>query len=133
MMAIGCLFALTEAGLRVPQDIALAGFDDIPIARFVTPPLTTVRAQTTELGRQALEELARAIEDPASAKRTQHLLTTQLVIRASCANPGQMGSGTAGPEQRAQKNLIKDRSKQRFQSRRSLVSRERTGTTAWLA
>jgi len=64
VMAIGCLFALTEAGIRVPQDIALAGFDDIPIARFVTPPLTTVRAQTTELGRQSLDELARAIDAP---------------------------------------------------------------------
>ena len=85
MMAIGCLFALTEAGLRVPQDVALAGFDDIPIARYVTPPLTTVRAQTTELGRQALEELALAIDDPSSMRRARHILSTQLVIRASCA------------------------------------------------
>ena len=37
MMAIGCLFAFNEAGVRVPDDIALVGFDDIPIARFVTP------------------------------------------------------------------------------------------------
>ncbi len=85
MMAIGCLFALTEAGVRVPQDIALAGFDDIPIARFVTPPLTTVRAQTTELGRQALEELVQAIEKPDSVRRARHTLGTTLVIRASCA------------------------------------------------
>lgn len=86
MMAIGCLYALTEAGLRVPQDVALAGFDDIPIARFVTPPLTTVRAQTAELGRQALEELARAIEDPDNVRRAQHTLPTRLVIRASCGD-----------------------------------------------
>ncbi|HLQ12455.1 MAG TPA: LacI family DNA-binding transcriptional regulator [Steroidobacteraceae bacterium] len=86
MMAIGCLFALTEAGVRVPQDIALAGFDDIPIARFVTPPLTTVRAQTTELGRQALEELVRAVEQPDSVRRARHTLSTTLVIRASCAS-----------------------------------------------
>ena len=78
MMAIGCLFALTEAGLRVPQDIALAGFDDIPIARFVTPPLTTVRAPTTELGRLALEELANAIERPDGVRPTRHALATQL-------------------------------------------------------
>ena len=44
MMAIGCLSALNEAGLPVPHDIALAGFDDIPISRYVNPPLTTVRA-----------------------------------------------------------------------------------------
>jgi LacI family transcriptional regulator, galactose operon repressor len=88
MMAIGCLFALTEAGVRVPQDIALAGFDDIPTARFVTPPLTTVRAETTELGRQALEELARAIKEPGNVRRTRHTLGTRLVIRASC--PGSL-------------------------------------------
>lgn len=133
MMAIGCLFALTEAGLRVPQDVALAGFDDIPIARFVTPPLTTVRAQTTELGRQALEELARAIEDPASAQRTQHLLTTQLVIRASCANPALLGSGTTGRELRAQKGLNKDRPKQQLQPRRSLQSRVDVSAEVWLS
>jgi len=86
MMAIGCLFALHEAGLRVPLDIALAGFDDIPIARYVTPPLTTVRAQTTDLGRQALEELAHEVEEPGSARRARHTLSTQLVIRASCAD-----------------------------------------------
>ena len=95
MMAIGCLFALTEAGLRVPQDVALAGFDDIPIARFVTPPLTTVRAQTTELGRQALEELARGIDNPDSARRTHHELKTQLVIRASCAGAADAHAATA--------------------------------------
>ncbi len=85
MMAIGCLFALTEAGVRVPEDVALGGFDDIPIARYVTPPLTTVRAQTTELGRLALEELAAAIEAPEKAQRTRRILATQLVIRASCS------------------------------------------------
>jgi LacI family transcriptional regulator len=99
VMAIGCLFALTEAGIRVPQDIALAGFDDIPIARFVTPPLTTVRAQTTELGRQSLEELARAIEAPDSIKGMKHTLGTQLVIRASC------GGAALGARRRAEELL----------------------------
>jgi len=84
MMAIGSMFALTEAGLRIPDDIAVTGFDDIPIARYVTPPLTTVRAQTTELGRQALEALALAIETPEASPRTRKTLATQLVIRSSC-------------------------------------------------
>ncbi|HMI38177.1 MAG TPA: substrate-binding domain-containing protein, partial [Steroidobacteraceae bacterium] len=53
-------------------------------ARFVTPPLTTVRAQTTELGRQSLDELARAIDAPGSVSRATHTLGTQLVVRASC-------------------------------------------------
>jgi LacI family transcriptional regulator len=86
MMAIGCLLALTEVGIRVPADIALAGFDDIPIARFVSPPLTTVRAQTAELGRRSLETLVRAIEAPDSERRNSAKLATQLVIRASCGN-----------------------------------------------
>jgi len=102
MMAIGCLFALTEVGLRVPQDVALAGFDDIPIARFVTPPLTTVRAQTTELGRQALEELARSIEKPESVRRVHHELKTQLVIRASCAGAASLESSSVADD--GQKN-----------------------------
>src|SRR5439155_1422803 len=67
MMAIGCLFALTEAGVRVPHDIALAGFDDIPLARFVSPPLTTVRVEVAEMGRRALESLIVAIADPEAA------------------------------------------------------------------
>ena len=97
MTAIGCLFALTEAGIRVPEDVALAGFDDIPIARYVTPPLTTVRAQTTELGRQSLDELVRTIEEPDSVKRVSHTLGTQLVIRASCGS----ATGTAAGKQRS--------------------------------
>src|SRR4051812_47349262 len=67
MMALGCLFALTEHGLRVPDDIALAGFDDIPIARFVTPPLTTVRVRIVDLGRRAFERLAAVIDGDATA------------------------------------------------------------------
>ncbi len=88
MMAIGCLFALTEAGVRVPQDIALAGFDDIPIARFVTPPLTTVRAQTTDLGRIALEALANRIAGGERSGARVQTLTTELVLRASCGRQG---------------------------------------------
>jgi len=86
MMAIGCLLALRDAGVRVPEDMALAGFDDIPIARYISPPLTTIRAQTTELGQQALEELARTIEEPRSARAERRTLSTQLVIRESCGS-----------------------------------------------
>ncbi len=84
MMAIGCLFALRDAGLACPADVAIAGFDDIPIARYISPPLTTVRAQTTELGRQARDELARTIDAPAGMKPMRHTLGTQLVVRESC-------------------------------------------------
>lgn len=57
MMALGCLFALTQGGLRVPDDIALAGFDDIPIARYVAPSLTTMRVNMPELGAHAMRLL----------------------------------------------------------------------------
>lgn len=84
MMAIGCLAALGEAGLRVPQDIALAGFDDIPIARYVTPPLTTVRVRIAELGSLALDRLASAIETPGRSAAQHQTLRAELIVRQSC-------------------------------------------------
>ena len=50
MMALGCLFAFAQAGLRVPDDIALAGFDDIPMANYMHPALTTMRVDIARLG-----------------------------------------------------------------------------------
>jgi LacI family transcriptional regulator len=85
MMAIGCLFALNEGGLNVPRDIALAGFDDIPIARYVSPPLTTVRVRIAELGELALERLVLAIGEAGHDKHSIQTLRTELVVRSSCA------------------------------------------------
>jgi len=85
MMAIGCLFALTEGGLNVPGDIALAGFDDIPIARYVSPPLTTVRVRIAELGELALERLILAIGEAGHDKHSTQTLRTELVVRSSCS------------------------------------------------
>jgi LacI family transcriptional regulator len=85
MMAIGCLFALNEGGLGVPGDIALAGFDDIPIARYVTPPLTTVRVRIAELGELALERLVLAIGEAGHDKHSTQTLRTELVVRSSCS------------------------------------------------
>ena len=89
-MAIGCLFALTEAGVRVPQDIALVGFDDIPLARFVSPPLTTVRVDIAAMGRRALESLVVSIADPNAAGRSSiETVPVELVVRASCGAESQ--------------------------------------------
>ena len=89
-MAIGCLFALTEAGVRVPHDIALAGFDDIPLARFVSPPLTTVRVDIAAMGRRALESLVVSIADPNAAGRSSiETVPVELVVRASCGAESQ--------------------------------------------
>jgi LacI family transcriptional regulator len=85
MMAIGCLAALNGAGLRVPHDVALAGFDDVPVSRYVNPPLTTVRGRITELGGLALERLASAIEEPGRAAPLHQTLRAELVVRQSTA------------------------------------------------
>jgi LacI family transcriptional regulator len=57
LMAMGAMLAIREAGLRIPQDIAIAGFDDIPAARLVNPPLTTINQFQESLGRKAAEML----------------------------------------------------------------------------
>jgi LacI family transcriptional regulator len=84
IMAAGCLYALKEAGLRVPEDIALSGFDDIPIARFVSTPLTTVRVHIADLGRRALEHLVQTIEKPIEAHVSKQTIECDVVIRDSC-------------------------------------------------
>ena len=61
-MAIGCLAALKERGVKVPGEVALAGFDDIPISRFMAPPLTSVKVSIADLGARALERLHAAVE-----------------------------------------------------------------------
>ena len=90
MMALGCLFALSQAGLRVPEDIALAGFDDIPLSRYVHPPLTTMRVEIAELGARAIRRLLDAAPD-AAAEVVPELLEPQLVVRQSSRPP--MDSG----------------------------------------
>ena len=87
MMALGCMSALTEAGLQIPQDISLAGFDDIPTSRFTSPTLTSVRARITELGGLALERLASCIEEPTRITVQRQTLRTDLMLRASTAAP----------------------------------------------
>lgn len=82
-MAIGALSALREAGVIVPDDIALCGFDDIPIARYVTPPLTTVNVAIAELGRRAFEVLETRLQD-GQEDNQREILPTTLVIRESC-------------------------------------------------
>jgi LacI family transcriptional regulator len=86
MMAIGCLSALNEAGVRVPGEIALAGFDDIPIARYMHPPLTTVRVQISELGHAALERLVAQMQAPDIPQAGVTTLDCEVVVRASCGS-----------------------------------------------
>lgn len=83
-MAIGALSALGEAGVSVPGDMALAGFDDIPIARYVTPPLTSVHVPITGLGALSMEVLLDALQHKDERERRHQTLATKLVVRASC-------------------------------------------------
>ncbi len=84
-MAIGALSALGEAGLRVPGDIALAGFDDIPIARFMMPPLTSVHVPIAELGVLGMKRLLDALNNTEDTHERQHdTLATRLVVRVTC-------------------------------------------------
>jgi len=92
VMAIGCLAALNEAGVAVPGEISLAGFDDVPVARYVNPPLTTVRARITELGGLALERLASEIEEPARIAPLHQTLRADLVVRQSTAAPSRVAA-----------------------------------------
>ena len=85
MMAFGALRALREAGLAVPGDVAVVGFDDIPLAASSDPPLTTVRQSMYRLGDVAARTLIDLINNPASPPR-RIILATELVIRASCGS-----------------------------------------------
>lgn len=82
-MAAGALRALREAGLSVPGDIAVAGFDDMPFAARTDPPLTTVRQPIQRAGSVAVETLIDLVAHPNSLPR-RIILPTELVIRGSC-------------------------------------------------
>jgi LacI family transcriptional regulator len=86
-MAIGMQLTLQQAGLRVPGDVAVTGFDDIYASRVVTPALTTVRQPLRELGHQAAQRLFARIEDRDLPPQAE-ILPTQCEIRASCGCSG---------------------------------------------
>ncbi len=83
MVAMGSLRALHDNGLRVPEEIAVVGFDDITVARFITPALTTFHVPTFGLGWSAAELLIRIIEQDRPSQ-IHVRLDTELVIRESC-------------------------------------------------
>jgi LacI family transcriptional regulator, galactose operon repressor len=93
-MAIGALSALHEAGLRVPQDVAVGGFDDIPMARYTTPPLTSVRVPMGRLGAQAVDLLVLAVGSESRHVARRETLPTTLVVRASCGSEDGTNHGT---------------------------------------
>lgn len=83
-MAVGVLSALREAGRNVPDDVAVVGFDDIPIAEYLNPPLTTVRVSIARLGERAAERMFECIRAKQLQDPEQEVLPAELVIRRSC-------------------------------------------------
>jgi DNA-binding LacI/PurR family transcriptional regulator len=82
--ALGVYEAARQRGLRIPQDLSVVGFDDLPAARWVSPPLTTVRQPLAEMGRVAAEMLGDLIEGvPLRSQRVE--LATELIVRESTA------------------------------------------------
>ena len=81
-MAVGCISAVTERGSRVPEQISVVGFDDVRLASFSNPPLTTIAQPKREIGELATEILFARIHDLDAPPRFERLETT-LIIRRS--------------------------------------------------
>jgi DNA-binding LacI/PurR family transcriptional regulator len=86
-MAIGVIQWAREHGLRVPEDVSVVGFDDIPAAKSSFPPLTTIRQPSIEMGHEAIKLLFKLLDGGSSSSRV--VINTELVIRASSAPPPQ--------------------------------------------
>ena len=83
--ATGIYRALSEHGLRVPDDMSVIGFDDIPSTEWMSPPLTTIRQPLREMGSIAVDLLLQQIAgEPLKSLRVE--LATSLVVRQSCAS-----------------------------------------------
>lgn len=83
--ATGVISALKQAGIQIPQDVAVVGFDDVPFSRFLNPALTTVRAPIEEVGREAVRQLVCGIRGECCDSEV--LFPTELIIRQSCGCP----------------------------------------------
>jgi len=84
-MALGVLQYAREHGLRVPQDLSVVGFDDIPAAATSFPPLTTIRQPSVKMGHEAVKLLFKLLEGGSSSSRV--VVSTELVVRASSGPP----------------------------------------------
>jgi LacI family transcriptional regulator len=87
MTAIGGLRVLAKAGMRVPDDISVIGFDDIHLAEFVNPPLTTVRMSRNDLARAAFTALRSHVEPTHAHAKKAWPISTTLTVRQSTGYP----------------------------------------------
>jgi LacI family transcriptional regulator/LacI family repressor for deo operon, udp, cdd, tsx, nupC, and nupG len=93
LVAVGVGRALAELGLRVPDDVSVVGFDDIPLVEYLPVPLTTVRVPQAEMGRLAAELLVAQVEAVTPTPPERHFLDARLVVRASTRAPGKPPPG----------------------------------------
>ncbi len=92
IVAIGAFREALDAGLRVPEDLSVVGFDDIPVSAFIHPSLTTVAVPKWEMGQRAAEVLQSRIQGDGAASPPQRLvLPTTLIVRESTGPPGTSG------------------------------------------
>lgn len=98
-MAIGALSALRDAAVDVPGRVAVVGFDDIPVARFLNPPLTSVRVGIAALGERGAALLLQALAErrPLGTAPSRDVLPTELVVRHSCGAPADARSQQLSP------------------------------------
>ena len=85
LMAIGAMRAVREAGLKIPQDVAFVGFDDVPVATYANPQLSTIRQPIARFGRNAVEILIDLIDNGINPAR-RIIMDTELIIRESCGS-----------------------------------------------
>ena len=90
MTAIGVMREAYERGISIPQDLSVIGFDDIRLAQFIIPPLTTIQMSQTELARMAFKALLAEVEVETQAETgSEYVLETDLVLRKSTAMASQ--------------------------------------------
>jgi DNA-binding LacI/PurR family transcriptional regulator len=82
LMCRGALHALRELGRRIPEDVAVVGFDDVPFASYANPPLTTIRQPIRLLGQEMVRSLLHRLSEPLG-EPTPIILPTELVVRSS--------------------------------------------------
>lgn len=102
-MAIGAMSALREAGIEVPAGMGVAGFDDIPMGRYVEPPLTTVHVDLNAVGELATTRLLAALgQAPGPVDHRRDVLPATLVVRHSCGGESGAGRWQPVPDRRTQ-------------------------------
>lgn len=84
-MAIGAIKAIKELGYKVPEDIAVVGFDDIKLSAYIEPPLTTVAQPKQQIGAEAMEVLLRCINNETLSSQ-EIILDSELIVRESCGS-----------------------------------------------